>query len=237
MGNEPTTVATPQPSLRPMQVYAMALISLVAGLAIGFVTRGAWSHPATPQPAAVHPAASAAKPPVPQHMPSLQEMKQMADKQAAPVLDQLKKDPKDSKALAQAGSIYHTTHQFKEAAEYYNKAVEADPNNVTLRIKLASSLYRSGDVDSAIAQLNVGLKHDPRNANALFDLGMIRLQGKQDSKGALDAWQKLLRSNPNLSPDRKEIVQKLVAQVLASQGNQHQAQGERTDDRPKTNAN
>jgi cytochrome c-type biogenesis protein CcmH/NrfG len=42
---------------------------------------------------------------------------------------------------------------------------------------------------------------------------MIKWQGKQDSKGALAAWQQLLKSNPQLSPDRKATVQKMMAEV------------------------
>jgi len=71
------------------------------------------------------------------------------------------------------------------------------------------------------------LTYDPKDANCLFDLGMIKLQGKQDGKGALAAWQKLLKSNPQLSPDRKAIVQKLMAQVLTTLGDQHRIQGGR----------
>jgi len=143
-------------------------------------------------------------------------MRQMADKQAAPLLDKLKSDPNNTALLVQVGAIYHTTHQFKEATAYYNKAVEIDPKNVAFRTKLASSLYRSGDVDGAIAQLNQALGYDPKDANALFDLGMIRLQGKQDGKGAVAAWQQLLKSNPQLSQDRKDAVEKLMANVMTT---------------------
>jgi cytochrome c-type biogenesis protein CcmH/NrfG len=161
------------------------------------------------------------------HMPSLEAMKRMADQQAAPMLEKLKSDPNNSTTLVQIGAIYHTSHQFKQAAVYYDRAVQVDPKNVANRTKLASSLYRGGDVDGAISQLNLALTYDPKDANCLFDLGMIKLQGKQDGKGALAAWQKLLKSNPQLSPDRKAIVQKLMAQVLTTLGDQHRIQGGR----------
>jgi tetratricopeptide (TPR) repeat protein len=158
-------------------------------------------------------------------MPSLEQMEQMADKQAEPLLEKLKSDPNNSSALIQLGAIYHTTHRFKEAAACYSKAVEADPKNVAVRIRLASSLYRSGNVDAAIAQLNKALSYDPKDANALFDLGMIRLQGKQDGKGAVAAWQHLLKTNPQLSADRKAQVQKLMADVLTTLGDQDRIEG------------
>jgi cytochrome c-type biogenesis protein CcmH/NrfG len=155
------------------------------------------------------------------HMPSLDEMKQMADKQAAPLLEKLKSDPNNSALLIQVGAIYHTTHQFKQAAAYYDKAVRVDPKSVAIRTKLASSLYRDGDVDGAIAQLNRALSNDPKDANALFDLGMIKLQGKQDGKGALAAWKELLKSNPELSTDRRATVEKLMADVMTTLADQH----------------
>jgi cytochrome c-type biogenesis protein CcmH/NrfG len=74
-------------------------------------------------------------------------------------------------------------------------------------------MYYNGDVDGAISQLQQALSYDPRDANSLFNLGMIEWQGKQDNKGALAAWQKLLKSNPQLSADRKATVQKLMADV------------------------
>jgi tetratricopeptide (TPR) repeat protein len=136
--------------------------------------------------------------------------KQMADKQAAPLLEKLKGDPNNSGLLVQAGKIYQASHQFKDAAAYYDKVLQADPKNVAIRTEMASCLYYDGDVDGAISQLQQALHYDPKDANALFNLGMIKWQGKQDGKGALAAWQELLKSNPQLSADRKATVQKLM---------------------------
>jgi cytochrome c-type biogenesis protein CcmH/NrfG len=54
---------------------------------------------------------------------------------------------------------------------------------------------------------------------------MIRLQGKGDGKGAIAAWQQLLQSNPELSPERKAEVQKLMADVMTTLAEQHEARG------------
>jgi len=160
--------------------------------------------------------------------PTMEQMKQMAESKAAPLLAKLKNDPKNASLLDQVGAVYHATHQFKQAAAYYDKAVQVDPKDVSLRTKLAISLYRGGDVDAALAQLNRALSIDPKDANSLFDLGMIRLQGKQDSKGAVAAWQLLLRSNPQLSEDRRATVQKLIANVTQTASDQHAVEGARS---------
>jgi cytochrome c-type biogenesis protein CcmH/NrfG len=213
MENE-TQAPTVASAWQVKQVYAMAVISLVVGLAIGYLFRGSQS-PAPPQ----QPVATAVSQPSPAEggmggqMPSLEQMKQMADNKAAPLLEKLKSDPNNTDLLTRVGDLYQATHQFKEAAAYYDKALHVDPKNVPIRTQMASCLFYDGDVDGAISQLQQSLRYDPKDANSLFNLGMIELRGKKDTKGALAAWQLLLKSNPQLSADRKAAVQKLIADV------------------------
>lgn len=200
--------------LKATQVYAMAMACLVIGLAVGYLMRSSQlavrpmqstAHAVQPVPAGVT---------NPHSRPSLEQMREISDKQAGPLLEKLKSNPNDSATLVQVGAIYHTSHRFKEAAGYYQRALDTDPKNVAIRTKLASSLYRNGQIDESIAQLNQALKYQPKDANALFDLGMIKLQGQGDGKGALAAWRTLLNTNPELSPDRKATVMKLMADVM-----------------------
>ena len=240
MTNEPATAATSSESSPWTRVYLKAAICLVVGLAVGYLLRGSRSSAASSD----LPAASVAKSSVRASAMGAREMpggaghmQQMADKQAAPLLERLKSDPNNSALLIQVGGIYHTTHQFKQAAEYYDKALRVDPKNVAIRTKLASSLFRMGDADGAIAQLNQALSYDPKDANALFDLGVVKLNGKQDSKGALAAWQRLLKSNPQLSADRKATVQKLMAAVMTTLSDQNGIEGAGSHDGHKSDIN
>jgi len=211
MTNGATTHPTGGSAWPDKQVYTMAVICIVVGLAVGYLFRASQSPTAVAQPAAnVRPAAPGG---MGAHMPSLEEMKKMADKKAEPLLAKLKSDPNNGDLLIQVGKIYKSTHQFKDAAGYYDKALQADPKNVAIRTEMASCLYYNGDVDGAISQLQQSLRYDPTDANSLFNIGMIKWQGKQDTNGALAAWQELLRSNPQLSADRKATVQKLMTEA------------------------
>ena len=205
------------------QVYAMACICLIVGLAFGYLFRGSASRPAqavqgAPMPAAASTPAGlastgAASPAAHPQVPSLDDMKHMADKKAEPLLAKLKADPNNSDLLNQVGMLYKATHQFKEAAEYFQRAVDADPKNVAARTDLASCLFYLGDADGALKQLQQALGYNPKDANTLFNLGMIRLQAKNDPAGAVTAWQQLLRLNPKLAGDKKAAVEKLIAQA------------------------
>ena len=197
------------------QVYAMATVCLIIGVALGYLFRGSASiHVPSPAPqaAAVSPASPAATGSAPQ-MPSLEDMKRMADKKAEPLLARLKTDPNNSDLLNQIATVYKSTHQFKDAATYYQKAIDANPKNVPARNDLASCLYYLGDVDGALSQLQQSLRYDPKDPTALFNLGMMRLQGKNDRNGAITAWQQLLKLNPALAPEKKAVVEKVIAQA------------------------
>jgi len=222
MAGESIAISATARRLPGRQVYVMAAICLAVGLAAGYMVRSSESPAlsahavASAAPTPVHPGAMSAG-----QMPSAHQMKQMADKQAAPLVEKLKSNPNDSASLKQVGAIYYATGQFKDASNYYEKALQTEPANVDDRVKLATSLYREGDADAAIAQLSKALTYDPKNANALFDLGMMKLQGKKDSNGALAAWRQLLKSNPQLSADHKAQVQRLIAGVASSSNRLH----------------
>jgi cytochrome c-type biogenesis protein CcmH/NrfG len=199
------------------QVYLMAAICLALGVALGYLFRGsqtvsqAASVPDRSQPSA--------QPGMPQQMPSLDQMKHMADKQAEPLLAQLKNDPKNASVLKQVAAIYESTHQFQQAADYYGKALDVNPKDIAARTERASCLYYAGDVDGALGQLQQSVQDDPKDANSLFNLGMIRWKGKNDRSGAVQAWNQLLKSNPKLEADKKDQVQRLIAEANGKSAN------------------
>jgi len=191
--------------------YAMAVVCLLLGLLAGYLLRGSESSKTAGTAAAGSAAAAAPMGAPTQQMPTLEQMKRMADKTAEPLLTKLQSDPKNAVLLAQIGKVYESAHQFKEAADYYGKSLEIDPTNLANRTALASCLYYDGDVDGAIAQLEQSLKNDPKDANSLFNLGIIKWKGKNDANGAITAWEQLLKSNPNLDAGKKAQVEKLMA--------------------------
>jgi thioredoxin-like negative regulator of GroEL len=81
--------------------------------------------------------------------------------------------------------LYQATHQFKEAAGYYDKALQVDPKNVPIRTQLASCLYYQGDVDGAISQLAAGAAIRSQGCQLPVQPRHDQVQGKKDTKGAL----------------------------------------------------
>jgi cytochrome c-type biogenesis protein CcmH/NrfG len=212
-----TLTQAPRSQWQAKQVYIMATICLLIGLAVGYLLRGSQS-PKAAAASAPHPTSPDAAAPA-QQMPTMEQMKQMGDKTAEPLLAKLKTDPNNADLLVQIGNVYKSTHQFKDAAGYYDSSLKINPKNVAIRTELASCLYYSGDADGALAQLQQSLKDDPKDANSLFNLGVIRWKAKKDTRGAIAAWQQLLNSNPKLEAAKRGQVEKLIADVRSGVAN------------------
>jgi cytochrome c-type biogenesis protein CcmH/NrfG len=215
MASNSTTDSLPAPDapgIPSSRVYPLAGAALLIGLALGYFLLGPKAQPpAPPARVAAAPAGAMGMLPGGHPMPTMEQMKAMADVKAAPLLEALKTKPKDPQLLAQLAALYTSTHQFKDAAAYYKKAVDVDPKNVSVRTQYASSLYYSGDADGALKELQQALKYKPDDVNALFNLGMIKFKGKNDAAGAVAAWQQLLKAHPDL--DRRSDVEQLIAEA------------------------
>ncbi|HXY50621.1 MAG TPA: tetratricopeptide repeat protein [Terriglobales bacterium] len=191
-----------------IQAYTLAVVCLLVGIAGGWFVRGSQSPASTPidsaSPVQTGTAGTSAK-------PTPEQMRHMADKQAEPLLAELKSSPDSPALLANIGNIYYDTQQFPSAVDFYRQALKVAPDNVSVRTDMATAYWYMGDADTAIAEFKTALSYDPHTANALFNLGVVLWQGKMDVKGALATWQKLLDTNPNYQ--NKDKLLELMAQV------------------------
>lgn len=214
MPQDPAALPIHDEFWRTKVVYGMATVCLLLGLAIGYLLRGSESPAgkvsSPTQPNSADPSAQGSQ------MPSLEQMKAMADRKAEPLLKKLKSDPKNKDLLIEIASFYKSAHQFKDAAAYLDRALQVDPQNIAIRTEMASCLYFDGNVDGALSALQESLRQNPKDANALFNLGLIRWKGKDDPTGAVAAWKELLKTNPNL--EKKPIVESMIAEA---QGKSH----------------
>jgi tetratricopeptide (TPR) repeat protein len=197
-----------------VQAYTLIVICLFAGIAGGWFLRGSQS----PTSAAAAPSADAAAPGAmgANAQPTPEQMKKMADVQAAPLLEQLKSDANNADLLAKVGNIYYDTQQYQSAIDYYQWSLTAQPANAGVRTDMATAYWYLGQPDTAIAEFNKSLSYEPNKANTLFNLGVVQWQGKMDIKGAVATWQKLLDTNPNY--ENKEKVLDLMAQAKKHSG-------------------
>jgi tetratricopeptide (TPR) repeat protein len=192
----------------------MAVVCLLVGCAVGYLLRSSVAKPGTIAGVSA-PGATAAQPggpnvPQPPTM-SPAQLKPLADKQAEPLLQKLKANPKDTAALTDLGNVYFDAQDFARAIGYYEKVLKLAPKNVTVRTDMAIAIFSLQDADGALSEMDTALQIAPNNANALFNRGMMRWQGKMDMKGAVADWQHLLRVDPNY--EQADKVKMFIAQA------------------------
>jgi len=196
------------------QAYVMAVLCLVVGCAVGYLLRGSMGGGSSSAPA---PAAVGQQQGMPpggmgqQQQPTPEQMKAMADKQAAPLLEQLKSKPNDPALLAQIANYYYDAQVFPVAIDYYQKSLASDPKNASVRTDMATAYFYSNDPEHSIAEFDRALKDDPKNGNALFNRGIVKWQAKMDVNGALADWELLLKQDPNY--EQADKVRMYIAQA------------------------
>jgi len=199
-----------------VQAYTLAVICLLLGVAGGWLFRGSQS-PATAAPAETVSAADpAGMKSANGTQPTPEQMKKMADMQAAPLLEKLKGDPNNLELLVSAGNVYYDTQIYPTAIEYYQRALQIKPADAAVRTDMATAYWYLGNADTAIDEFNKALSYEPNKANTLFNLGIVEWQGKMDIDGAVAVWQKLLKTNPNY--EGKDKVEQMIAQARKHAG-------------------
>jgi predicted Zn-dependent protease len=202
--NQPAVTVT---GWSTMQAYTLAVVCLLLGGAIGYLLRGS-------EPAAVAPAQAATQAPGgnvgPAQIPGFGAVPgggtspEMVDKAAQPMLEALQRNPKDADTMAKVGNLYYDAQLYPKAIEYYQQALKVTPGNADIRTDMGTAMFYLGDSDKALAEFEKSLSYKPNHPNALFNTGIVKWQGKKDTKGAIAAWEQLLKTNPNY-PERQKV--------------------------------
>jgi tetratricopeptide (TPR) repeat protein len=108
----------------------------------------------------------------------------------------LKDDPQNVHAAVQLGNKLYDAGRFDEAIPYYQQALALNPKDVNVSTDLATAIYYTGRPDEALTQIERSLSIDPKHGQTLFNLGIIRRDGKKDRTGAVEAWERLLTVSP-----------------------------------------
>jgi cytochrome c-type biogenesis protein CcmH/NrfG len=182
------------------QAYAFAAFCLILGVALGYLFRGSAS------PAANSVAQVSAQSASGQKQAPSAEAQATLMQTAAPLLGAVNKNPNDYESLVQLGNVYYDAQQYPSAISYYEKALTIHPENPDVRTDMGTAYWYSGNADKAVAAMEASLKYRPGHPQTLFNLGWIKWQGKADPKGAVEAWEKLLKTNPDY-PQKQQVEQ------------------------------
>ncbi len=123
----------------------------------------------------------------------------------------VRNNPTDTKAWTDLGNVYfdwgmylasqqeraqEAADKFGQAISYYQKSLELNPANPDVQTDLASVLFYTGQVDSALKELDKVIKKNPKHENANFNRALI-LELSGQTEAAIEAWEKFIERFPN----------------------------------------
>ena len=176
---------TQNDAFSPMNAIT-GVAGILFGIIVGYVIgSGQFAGPAV--------TASAA----PQATQGPQSTTLVTDADLQPYRDILGQDPRNAAAATALANKLYDAGRYAEAIPYYQTALAGDPKNINVSTDLGTAMFYAGRADEALAQLQTSLVIDPNHAQTLFNIGIVRRDGKSDRKGAVEAWERLLASNPS----------------------------------------
>ena len=187
------------------QVYVLASLCLLIGVAVGYLFRGSATPPVQVSASTLEQSNSA----LPQQQAG--SAQDSLERTATPYLDALNRNPDDYDSLVKLGDLYYDAQQYPNAIQYYGRALTIHPESPDVRTDMGTAYWYSGNADKALAELETALSYSPNHPQSLFNIGWIRWQGKADARGAVEAWQKLLKSNP--AYPQRELVQQYITKA------------------------
>ena len=165
----------------------MGVAGVFFGILVGWIIGSQQaSSGAVPAPAAATQQAATGQP----APPPLDEARASAMKTTA------QQNPADAVTRVQLGNMYFDAGRFQEATEWYEGALKINPKDVNASTDLGIAYYYMNDPDKALQQFDRSLVIDPKHAKTLLNIGIVRAFGKQDLKGASEAWQRVLATAP-----------------------------------------
>jgi cytochrome c-type biogenesis protein CcmH/NrfG len=178
------------------QAYLLAAFCLLLGVALGYLFRGSASS--MPQAVTARQSTGVAAENT-QSQAALQQS-------VGPLLEAVNRNPGDFDSLVKLGDLYYDGQQYPNAIQYYERALLIHPENPDVRTDLGTAYWYTGNADKALAEMETSLKYKPGHPQTLFNLGWVKWQGKADAKGAVAAWQTLLKTNPDY-PQKQQVEQ------------------------------
>jgi cytochrome c-type biogenesis protein CcmH/NrfG len=105
--------------------------------------------------------------------------------------------PADLPALTDLANLNWDIEDFAQAAVWYRRALEIDPNNPDLHTDLGTALFYENQVDESLAEFQQALEINPDHAQALINMGIVLIEARNDRDGAIALWQHFLETSPD----------------------------------------
>lgn len=115
---------------------------------------------------------------------------------------ELEKKPGHAPILLRMAQIERDKGQFDDAAGHLREAVKTEPSSQEAHLELGRLLYERKDVNGAIAETEKVLTLNPKQVDALYNMGAI-YANLGNAERARSYWSKAVQIDPSADSSRK----------------------------------
>ncbi len=121
--------------------------------------------------------------------------------------------PADNAGWIELGNLYFDTGQAEKSIHAYEHALALEPGNADVLTDLGIMYRESGKPLKALENFRKAVAVNPRHVNALFNEGVVLSTDLGDKAGAIAAWEKLLKINPDASGPNGKTVRQMIQEL------------------------
>ena len=103
-------------------------------------------------------------------------------------------NPDYVEAYIDLGVIYHSRHN-PLAINYYNNALNVQPNNIKALYNLAMFYQETKDYEKALEKYRMILQIEPQHKNVLYNMGWVYMVGQEKHEEALAFYTKAIETD------------------------------------------
>ncbi|MCD6163028.1 MAG: tetratricopeptide repeat protein [candidate division Zixibacteria bacterium] len=124
--------------------------------------------------------------------------------------DSLRQDSANIEIIIRIANGYFDLDQYQSAIEYYEKALEIQPDRPLVLTDCAIMYYHLGKNDTALEYLNKAINLKSDLAQAYFNKGLILMTADNNPKAALAVWREYIDIAPE-SEYAKMMIKRIEA--------------------------
>jgi tetratricopeptide (TPR) repeat protein len=131
--------------------------------------------------------------------------------------EQAAQNPQDAEVRLKLANYLYDHQQWQPAIEWYQRALQLDPKNVSARTDLGTAYFNAGHPQEALQEYRQSLKDDPTHQPTLYNSIIVNLDGLHDTAAARQAWERLNKMNPSY-PGLDRLKDRLEAAGVSLSG-------------------
>lgn len=129
-------------------------------------------------------------------------------------------NPDKFQAWTQLANLYFDTGQYPKAVKAYEKSLELHSGNANIWTDLGIMYRRTKQPQKAIEAFDKAIVMDPSHIYSRLNKGIVLLYDLNDYDGAINAWENLLKMNPEAKMGNGESVREFVDSIKEQRKNQ-----------------